>query len=185
MRLRSIACTGLLFAPLAAWSAEPAALPQLSPDECAVWQRELSFARSVAEHDALAFAGHVGDNAAFGAGTREPTRGRDAIARRWAPLIEGKRMALRWYPTRVTMVPGIPDIAWSSGPSLFEVLDPAAKERFHIGAFHSVWHKDADGVWRVLFDDGVDPRPATAQEAAAFTAGRADCGVPAAKPNRS
>jgi ketosteroid isomerase-like protein len=184
MRFRCFACISLLLAPLAALAADPA-VPQLTPDECAVWQREQSFARSVAEHDAAAFAQHVGEHAAFGASTREPTRGRDAIAKRWAALIEGKRMALRWYPTRVTMAPGIPDTAWSSGPSLFEVLDPAAKERYHLGAFHSVWHKDADGVWRVLFDDGVEPRPATAEEVAAFTAGRAECDIPAGKPNPS
>lgn len=145
MRFRSIACTGLLLAPFATLAADPA-VPQLSADECAVWQREQSFARSVAEHDAAAFAQHVGEHAAFGASTREPTRGRDAIARRWAPLIEGKRMALRWYPTRVTIAPGIPDTAWSSGPSLFEVLDPGAGERYHLGAFHSVAQGRRRGV---------------------------------------
>lgn len=192
MRLIVPACLCLLFAPVVALAADavPApttTLPELSAEECAVWQRELSFARSVAEHDAAAFASHVGEHAAFGASRREPTRGREAIAQRWAGLIEGKRMALLWYPTRVTMVPGIADTAWSSGPSLFEVLEPPAagdnakpQERFHIGAFHSVWHRDADGVWRVLFDDGVEPRPATEAEVTAFRSGRMEC-----NPNRS
>ena len=154
-----------------------AALPPLTPEECAVWQRELSFARSVAAHDAAAFAGHVGENAAFGASTPEPIRGREAIVKRWTGLIEGKRVVLRWYPTRVTMAPGVADTAWSSGPSLFEVLDPEAKDHYLLGAFHSVWHKDADGVWRVLFDDGVEPRPASAIDVTAFESGRADCQV--------
>ena len=187
MRLRHFAIAALLSFPLSALAAEAASAkgpPQLSEQECAVWQRELSFARSVEAHDALAFAGHVNENAAFGASTREPNRGREVIVRRWAGIIEGKHMALRWYPTRVTMAPGVADTAWSSGPSLFEVLDPNAKQRYHIGAFHSVWHKDADGVWRVLFDDGVDPRPATAEEVAAFNAGRMDC-TAQGKPNRS
>lgn len=187
MRLRFLAIACVLLAPPTAFAADPA-VPKLTADECAVWQREMSFARSVAEHDAAAFASHLGETAAFGASTPEPIRGRDAIAKQWAGIIEGKRTVLRWYPTRVTIAPGVPDIAWSSGPSLFEVLDPKAKDRFHIGAFHSVWHKDADGVWRVLFDDGVQPRPATAEEVAAFNAGRVDCGAsPAAagKPNRS
>ena len=156
-------------------TATAASVPQLTAEECTVWQREQSFARSVADHDAAAFAQHVAETAAFGASTPEPTRGRDAIARRWAGLIEGKRVLLRWYPTRVTMAAGVADMAWSSGPSLVEVLDPKAKERYLLGAFHSVWHKDADGVWRVLFDDGVEPRPATAAEVSAFGAGRADC----------
>lgn len=158
-------------------AAAPAPTAQFTADECAVWQREQSFARSVAEHDAVAFATHVAENAAFGAGTLQPDRGRDAIVKRWAGLIEGKQVALRWYPTRVTMAPGVDDVAWSSGPSLIEVLDPKAKHRYLIGAFHSVWHKDADGAWRVLFDEGVEQRPATAEEARQFEAGRTDCVV--------
>ena len=80
-------------------------------------------------------------------------------------------MKLEWYPTRTTIA-GVGDIAWSSGPSLFEDLDPHAKQRYRIGAFHSVWHRGADGVWRVLFDDGVEPRPVGEADVAAFRAGR-------------
>jgi len=152
-----------------------AAPPPLTAEECAVWQRELSFARSVAAHDAAAFAGHVGESAAFGASTPQPTRGREAIVKRWTGLIEGKHVALRWYPTRVTVAPGVADTAWSSGPSLIEVLDSKATDRYLLGAFHSVWHKDADGVWRVLFDDGVEQHPVGAAEVATFESGRADC----------
>ena len=174
MRILLLPLASLLLSANAA-----AAAPQLTVSECAVWQRELSFARSVAEHDAAAFATHVAENAAFGASTPEPNRGREAIAKRWAGMIAGKRVALRWYPTRVTMAPGVDDVAWSSGPSLLEVLDPKATDRYLIGAFHSVWHKDADGVWRVLFDDGVEPRPATPEQVREFEAGRADCAASA------
>ena len=175
MRRCLLALPGLFLSSFAAMAASP----PLNAEECAIWQRELSFARSVAIHDAAAFAGHVGESAAFGASTPEPIRGREAIVKRWAGLIEGKRVLLRWYPTRVTMAPGVADTAWSSGPSLFEVLDPKAKDRYLLGAFHSVWHKDADGVWRVLFDDGVEPRPVGATEVTAFESGRADCRVSA------
>ena len=170
-----------LLLPLASLLSLPAAVvawtpaPRLTADECAVWQREQSFARSVADHDAAAFVQHLAESAAFGASTPEPIRGREAIAKRWTGLVEGKHVLLRWYPTRVTMAPGVDDVAWSSGPSLVEVLDPKASDRYLIGAYHSVWHKDADGIWRVLFDDGVEPRRATAEEAAKFEAGRSDC----------
>lgn len=100
----------------------------LSPDECVVWQRELSFAQSVADHDAAAFAAHVHPGAAFGASRPVPTRGRDEITRRWGGIIEGKALALAWYPSRVT-IGGAGDIAWSSGPSLLEDRDPGAKGR--------------------------------------------------------
>jgi ketosteroid isomerase-like protein len=147
---------------------EPA---HMSAAECEVWARELSFAQSVADHDATAFASHLDAGAAFGASQPQPTRGRDEIAKRWAGIVEGKRFKLSWYPTR-TAIGSVGDVAWSSGPSMFEDLDPKTKQRYRIGAFHSVWHRGADGTWRVLFDDGVDPRPASEAEAVAFREGR-------------
>ena len=143
----------------------------LGPDECTVWARELSFAQSVADHDATAFAAHVHAGAAFGAGRPTPIRGREAITRRWRGLIEGTSVAVAWYPTRVT-IGGAGDVAWSSGPALFEDLSADAKTRYALGAFHSVWHRDADGTWRVLFDDGTEPKPATPADVAAFREGR-------------
>ena len=174
MNPRAIAVLPVLVLAMAGAAAQQASAPKqarMTPAECEVWARELSFAQSVADHDAKAFASHLESDAAFGASLPEPTRGRDAIARRWAGIIEGKRFKLAWYPTRTT-IGGVGNIAWSSGPSLFEDLDPNAKERYRIGAFHSVWHRGGDGVWRVLFDDGVDPKPATEAQVAQFRAGR-------------
>lgn len=169
-----LAMAGTPAATHAAQSPPPQA--RMSAAECEVWARELSFAQSVADHDASAFAAHLDPAAAFGASQPEPTRGRDAIARRWAGIVEGKRVKLSWYPTRTTIAAsnagGVGDIAWSSGPSLVEDTDPKAPQRYRIGAFHSVWRRGADGVWRVLFDDGVEPRPAGEADVAAFRDGR-------------
>ena len=74
-----------------------------SIDECAVWTRELSFAATVARHDAEAFAGHLEPDAVFGAGSQARTRGREAIVERWRRIIEGKQVTIEWYPTRTTV----------------------------------------------------------------------------------
>ena len=84
------------------------AAAKLSADECAVWARELSFAQSVADHDAAAFAAHLHPDAAFGASRAEPTRGRDAIARRWAGIIEGKAVGAGLVPDPRHDRPGRP-----------------------------------------------------------------------------
>jgi ketosteroid isomerase-like protein len=154
-------------------AAEPPAAPvaRMTAAECEVWARELSFAQSVADHDAAAFAAHVEPDAAFAAESPQPNRGRDAIARGWAGLIAGERLLLSWYPTRTT-IGGAADVAVSSGPALYEDVRPDADPKYRIGAFHSVWHKGADGVWRILFDDGIEPRPASEAEVAAFREGR-------------
>ena len=164
----------LVFSPAFAGAAGPPPAPSptpLSADECAVWQRELDFARSLAEHDAAAFAEHLHPQAAFGVSQTAPTRGREEIAREWRGLIEGKQVKLSWYPTRVTIA-GAPDVAYSTGPALFGRLDPKATQRYSLSRFQSVWQRRSDGVWRVLFDDGIAPRPATEAEAEAFRKGR-------------
>lgn len=137
--------------------------------ECAVWQRELGFARAVAEHDPDAFAEHLHPDAAFGV-SRTPTRGREAVTREWMPLIEGKGLKLSWYPTVVT-AGGDGRTAYSSGPALYE--DPATGEA-RLGRFGSVWHRGEDGVWRVLFDDGIPPQKADAAAVQRFHEGRRD-----------
>lgn len=137
--------------------------------ECAVWQRELDFARSVAEHDAVAFAEHLHADAAFGV-SGKPTRGREAITREWAGLIDGSALVLRWYPAVVTLG-GDGRTAYSSGPALYE--DPKTGV-MRLGRFGSVWQRGDDGVWRVLFDDGIPPQPADAAAVQRFRDGEGD-----------
>ena len=145
-----------------------------SAAECEVWARELSFARSVAEHDAAAFAEHLHPQAVFGTGQSVPTRGREAIVRAWAGLVAGDPVQLQWYPTQV-VIGGEPDIAWSSGPALFRRKDADGATHVSLGAFGSVWKRGDDGVWRILFDDGIRPLPASAEQVEAFIAARRDC----------
>jgi len=144
---------------------------KMSAEECRVWARELSFADALARHDAAGFAEHLEKGAAFSAESPAPLRGDAAIAKRWAGLVEGKSLLLSWYPTRVT-IGGVADIASSSGPALYEDLRPDAKPHYSIGGFHSVWHRGKDGVWRILFDDGIEPKAADEAEVAAFRNGR-------------
>jgi hypothetical protein len=81
---------------------------------------------------------------------------------------------LQWYPTQV-VIGGESDIAWSSGPALFRRKDADGATRVSLGAFGSVWKRGGDGVWRILFDDGIRPVPASAEQAAAFITARRDC----------
>lgn len=134
--------------------------------ECAVWQRERGFARSVADHDGAAFAEYLHPDAAFGV-SGKPTRGREAITREWAGLIDGSVLRLRWYPAVVTLG-GDGRTAYSSGPALYEDPRTGATK---LGRFGSVWQRSDDGIWRVLFDDGIPPQPADAAAAQRFRDG--------------
>ncbi|HEY2187727.1 MAG TPA: nuclear transport factor 2 family protein [Caldimonas sp.] len=120
-------------------------------DECAVWRREQSFARSVERHDAGAFASHLHAGAVFNAGTAEADRGRDTVLKEWAEIVDGKRIALRWRPG-IVQIGGEPGVAVSRGPYILERRHDGAPV-FRVGMYQTVWLRDArDGVWRVLFD---------------------------------
>ena len=186
----ALAMTSALFGVIAAVpaaaqsdaaSAPPAAAPARaphSPAECVVWLRELSFASSVERHDAAAFAEHLHAGAVFNAGSNRPHRGRERIVQAWAPIVEGKEFVLRWRPG-VVHIGGDPAIALSRGPFYSEDLTEPPASRWHVGHFHSVWVRDAAGVWKILFDgpDGAPRAVANLGEAQAFLAAQSldDC----------
>ena len=163
--LPRIACiAALALCSSTASSAEGASSPD-SP-RCQVWQRELGFARSVADHDPVAFAGFLAANAAFGV-SREPILGRKAVVKAWQGIIDGSALKLEWYPAVVT-IGGDGRTAYSSGPALYQ--DPKTGAYRH-GRYGSVWQREADGEWRMIFDDGIRPEPADAAAVQAFRDG--------------
>lgn len=135
---------------------------------CEVWARELSFAQSVADHDTNAFAAHLHPFAVFGVSRPNPQRGDRQILEAWAGLIAGRETRLWWYPQYVH-AGGDASIVSSSGPALYQDV---ASGQYRLGRFSSVWQRGEDGVWRVVFDDGVAPKPVDAGQAESFHAGR-------------
>lgn len=163
----------LALAPIPSLGA--AATPDIAPAatsaehasaRCQVWARELSFAQSVADHDAAAFAAHLHPQAVFGV-SGQPTRGREAITAQWQGIIDGSAVVLEWYPELV--VEGGDGLVHSTGPALYR--DPKSGDHRR-SRFSSVWQRGPGGEWQVVFDDGTRPEPADAAAVAAFRAGR-------------
>jgi ketosteroid isomerase-like protein len=132
-------------AVLAAVLANGAALE--SPDELAAQVRaaETAFARSMAERDLEAFASHVAEDAVFFGGNGV-LRGRVAVVAGWKPLYDGPKAPFSWKPEQVEVLDS-GTLAHSSGP----VLNPEGKQ---VGTFNSIWRREADGTWKVVFDKG-------------------------------
>jgi ketosteroid isomerase-like protein len=76
----------------------------------------------------------------------EPIRGRDAVARAWTPLFEGPDAPFSWYPDTVVVLDS-GNLAHSSGP----VLGAGGEQ---VGRFNTVWRREPDGAWLVVFDKG-------------------------------
>ena len=138
-----------------------------SGDECNVWRRERAFSQSVEAHDAAAFATFLQAGAIFNAGTLEADRGREQVAKSWVPLVEGKSIVLRWR-AGIVNIGGDPRVAFSRGPYILQT----AKDghiAVSVGFYQTVWVRDADNTWRVLFDGGASNLIRMDDRAAAVT----------------
>lgn len=124
----------------------PAVLAAQSPAVAAreVFVAESSFAASFARHDTAAFAALVAPDAVFFG--QAAIHGRQAIVERWRPWITAATPPFSWTPVSVEVLAG-GTLAHSSGP----VYDAQGKQT---ATFNSVWRKEPDGRWLVVFDKG-------------------------------
>ena len=118
----------------------------------AVASTERAFARSMAERDHGAFTAHLAEEAVFFNGDGSVLRGRQAVAEGWRPLFQGAEAPFSWEPEQVEVLAS-GTLALSSGPVY-------SRAGTRIGTFNSVWRREEDGHWRVVFDKGCPPCPA-------------------------
>jgi ketosteroid isomerase-like protein len=131
----------LLFAsPAAALSAE-----ERTKLEAEVLATENAFAKTMADRDHAAFAKFVADDAVF-FGRDDISRGKAAVVASWAGLFEGPTPSFSWQ-AEIAAVLESGTLALSSGPVL-----GADGKRF--GTFQSIWRREPDGTWKVIFDKG-------------------------------
>jgi ketosteroid isomerase-like protein len=110
-----------------------------------VREREIAFARTMADRDFEAFATFIAEEAIFFDGD-QALRGRDAVLEAWARFFDGPTPPFSWHPDLVEVLES-GDLALSSGP-----VYTAGGETG--GRFNTIWRKEPDGVWRVVFDKG-------------------------------
>lgn len=106
---------------------------------------EEAFARTMSDRDHDAFASFLAAEAVF-FGRRGEIRGREAVAAAWKPLFEGADAPFSWRPESATVLES-GTLGLTSGPVL-------APDGTRIGTFNSVWRREADGSWKVVFDRG-------------------------------
>jgi ketosteroid isomerase-like protein len=108
---------------------------------------ETAFAASMASRDLEAFASHVASDALFFGG-KGVLRGKEAVVAGWKPFFEGDKAPFSWAPESVEVLDS-GTLAFSSGP----VRNAEGQQT---ATFNSVWRREADGKWRVVFDKGCE-----------------------------
>jgi ketosteroid isomerase-like protein len=107
--------------------------------------RERAFAKTMADRDHGAFQTFLADEAVF-FGPAGATHGKAAVAADWKPLFEQPAAPFSWDPETVEVLAS-GTLAISSGP----VKRPDGTRS---GTFNSIWRREKDGQWRVVFDKG-------------------------------
>lgn len=108
-------------------------------------QREIAFAKTMADRDVKAFQSFISPEAIFFSGNK-PLIGSDTILKAWGPFFQGDTAPFSWYPDVIEVLES-GNLGLTSGP----VLSGSGEE---IGRFNSIWRMDEDGAWRVVFDKG-------------------------------
>lgn len=101
----------------------------------------------MADRDHAAFVSFLAEETVFFG--KAPLRGKKAVADGWKAFYEGAKAPFSWEPDAVEVLDS-GRLALSSGP----VHDPDGKR---VGTFNSVWRREADGQWRIVFDKGCPP----------------------------
>jgi ketosteroid isomerase-like protein len=134
----------LIFLSIAPASAQRK--PNTTVDE--VRAAETAFAKSMADRNLAAFTALLADDTVFWGG-KGVTRGKAAVAADWKRFFDGPGAPFSWSPAEVEVLSS-GDLGFTSGP----VLDPKGNR---IGTFNSVWQRQKDGSWKVVFDKGCPP----------------------------
>ncbi len=110
-----------------------------------VRQTEIAFAKTMADRDFESFQSFLADEAIFYSGNHE-IRGKEAVAAAWKKLFEEAEAPFSWHPEVVSTLDS-GSLGLSSGP----IFDPQGKR---VGTFNSIWRKELDGQWKIVFDRG-------------------------------
>ena len=148
--LARFAALALLWA--CAWSpAVNAQVPSaLESARAEVFAAERAFARSMAERDIAAFARWVAEDTVFFGGGKV-LRGKAAVLDGWKAFFDGPAAPFSWEPDQVEVLAS-GQLALSTGPVRNAKGEVTAR-------FNSIWQRQADGRWQVIFDKGSPPDP--------------------------
>ena len=117
-------------------------LTQTLEDE--VRATESAFAKTMADRNLEAFSAFLSPEVVFVESSS--LRGAKAVTEAWSRFFTTEVAPFSWQPEFVSVLDS-GELAFSSGP----VHD---SEGNRIGTFNSVWHRETDGRWLIVFDRG-------------------------------
>ena len=127
--------------------------------EGAMLQADRDFNQAMADRDLNRFLSFVAEDATFDSAEG---RGRDAVAKAWAPFFAPDGPTISWTPTKAeALVAG--DVGYTVGTWERHTKGTAGQLLVRRGQYLTVWRKQKDGTWQAAFDTGSTAPPTGAR----------------------
>jgi ketosteroid isomerase-like protein len=127
--------------------------PNLQAAADQIVKSDAAFAQSVAEKDRTKFLSFIAEATTFNGGATNELHGRDAVMKAWGDFFAPDGPTLSWTPTKGEVI-GAGDVGYTTGRSVFRQKDASGKVTERRGQYVTIWRKQPDGSWKVVFDTG-------------------------------
>lgn len=135
---------------------------------------EIAFSQAAEQRDLERFVQSLDTDARFIGET--VLNGPENIAAAWAPFFDSEGPAIRWRPQFVEVLEN-GQLALTRGPYRLETAAEDGSVTAHWGTFNSVWRRDDQGQWKVVFDAGSRPDEEPTDEMRRLLEADPDCGL--------
>ena len=153
MRLRGPIAASAIWVGLVASLAAQRSGQDLKAASEAILKSDVAFAQSVAEKNREKFLSFIAEVTTFSGGAADELHGRDAVMKAWNDFFTPDGPTLSWTPTKGEVI-GAGDVGYTTGNSVFRQKDASGKVTERRGQYVTVWKKQSDGSWKVVFDTG-------------------------------
>ena len=156
------------------WLASLLSLPicAVADAENEVRCHEIAFSQSVENQDVEAFASFIDADARFIGGSVQ--RGADAVVQAWSIFFGDDAPRIMWRPQYIEVLHD-GTLALSRGPYRMVATDADGTSKEHWGTFNSIWRRQGDGSWRIIFDAGNDAAEPPTDEVQALLTQEVNC----------
>jgi ketosteroid isomerase-like protein len=127
--------------------------PNLPAAADQIVKSDAAFAQSVAEKDRTKFLSFIAEATTFNGGAPNELHGRDAVMKAWGDFFAPDGPTLSWTPTKGEVI-GAGDVGYTTGRSVLRQKDASGKVTERRGQYLTIWRKQPDASWKVVFDTG-------------------------------
>jgi ketosteroid isomerase-like protein len=159
-RFLTIAAVLLLFS-----AAAHAKSPKNNPNGTdALLKADTDFATATAEKGLEGFGSFLADDAATLRADKPVISGKDAFLASWTSLLNNHALSIKWKPMTAS-ISSSGDLGFTVGSYEITRTGEQGAQVVATGKYVTIWRKQHDGLWKVVFDTGVTDTPADAPKA--------------------